>query len=164
MTTRSVKLILFVVVAGALARPVSAQHAGHQAPGAAAADACAQGARQAVRTLDRTGALLEAARQANAPARLRAEVDNLQAAIAEVKEYLAPCMAASGATMDHAAMGHQRPAPAPLKEAIDPVCGMKVDPKTAPQATFEGKTYYFCSASDRDQFVKDPKKFLGKKP
>ncbi|MBW3564501.1 MAG: YHS domain-containing protein [Acidobacteria bacterium] len=44
--------------------------------------------------------------------------------------------------------------------AVDPVCGMKVDPETAPSATYEGKTYYFCSAEEKAQFEKDPQKYL----
>jgi YHS domain-containing protein len=38
----------------------------------------------------------------------------------------------------------------------DLACANKVDPKTAPRAAYAGKTYYFCSAVERDQFVKAP--------
>ncbi|MBI4284137.1 MAG: YHS domain-containing protein [Chloroflexi bacterium] len=31
------------------------------------------------------------------------------------------------------------------KKISDPVCGMKVDPKTAVTRSIAGKTYYFCS-------------------
>ena len=31
---------------------------------------------------------------------------------------------------------------------IDPVCGMEVDPKTAPSTTCKGKTYYFCGPEE----------------
>jgi YHS domain-containing protein len=30
----------------------------------------------------------------------------------------------------------------------------------APTATYQGKVYYFCSAADRDAFVKDPAVYL----
>jgi YHS domain-containing protein len=46
------------------------------------------------------------------------------------------------------------------KEAIDPVCGMTVDPKTAPSAVYKGKTYYFCSADEKTDFEKTPEKYL----
>jgi P-type Cu+ transporter len=36
---------------------------------------------------------------------------------------------------------------------IDPVCGMSVDPETAPHAEKDGKTYYFCCEGCRDKFV-----------
>jgi Cu+-exporting ATPase len=55
----------------------------------------------------------------------------------------------------------------PFKEsitmAIDPVCGMQVDEKTAP-ATYEyqGKTYYFCAPGCKAAFIKEPEKYLGK--
>jgi YHS domain-containing protein/uncharacterized membrane protein YraQ (UPF0718 family) len=47
---------------------------------------------------------------------------------------------AHGARMDH-------------QGATDPICGMTVDPDTAPaSAVREGKTYYFCSLGCRDKF------------
>jgi len=48
--------------------------------------------------------------------------------------------------------------------AIDPVCGMTVDPHTAKhRADFEGRTYYFCAASCRTKFLADPMKYLGER-
>jgi putative intracellular protease/amidase/YHS domain-containing protein len=40
-----------------------------------------------------------------------------------------------------------------------PVCGMDVDPATAPKSVFKGKTYYFCSQADKDQFDATPDEF-----
>ena len=38
--------------------------------------------------------------------------------------------------------------PSPGPAAVDPVCGMSVDPATAPaQVVHEGRTYYFCNPS-----------------
>jgi Cu+-exporting ATPase len=46
--------------------------------------------------------------------------------------------------------------------AIDPVCGMTVDPHTAKhRADYRGHTYYFCSAGCRTKFVAHPQKYLG---
>jgi Cu+-exporting ATPase len=37
---------------------------------------------------------------------------------------------------------------------MDPVCGMEVDPVSAPAtADLNGRTYYFCSAGCRDHFL-----------
>jgi P-type Cu+ transporter len=48
--------------------------------------------------------------------------------------------------------------------AIDPVCGMRVDPHNAKhRADYQGRTYYFCSAGCRTRFVADPKKYLGER-
>jgi Cu+-exporting ATPase len=48
--------------------------------------------------------------------------------------------------------------------AIDPVCGMTVDPHTAKHhAEHGGRTYYFCSAGCRTKFLADPQKYLGPK-
>ena len=52
---------------------------------------------------------------------------------------------------------HEHAAP-----AIDPVCGMTVDPsKPGPRSVHEGKTYYFCSAGCKESFERDPGKYLG---
>ena len=40
-----------------------------------------------------------------------------------------------------------------------PVCGMDVDSATAPKSVFQGKTYYFCSQGDKEQFDATPNKF-----
>jgi YHS domain-containing protein len=48
------------------------------------------------------------------------------------------------------------------KEVADPVCGMTVDPKTAEKADYKGKTYYFCSVDEKQEFLKTPEKFLPK--
>jgi P-type Cu+ transporter len=46
--------------------------------------------------------------------------------------------------------------------AIDPVCGMAVDPHTAKhRADYRGHTYYFCAAGCCTKFVADPQKYLG---
>jgi YHS domain-containing protein len=44
--------------------------------------------------------------------------------------------------------------------AKDPVCGMMVDEKTAKiKSDYMGKTYYFCNASCKTTFDKNPVKF-----
>jgi P-type Cu+ transporter len=46
--------------------------------------------------------------------------------------------------------------------AIDPICGMTVDPATAAgRYEYKGHTYYFCAASCLDTFKADPEKALG---
>ena len=40
-----------------------------------------------------------------------------------------------------------------------PVCEMEVDPKSAPNSVYEGKTYYFCSGGHKDVFDKAPARF-----
>jgi YHS domain-containing protein len=44
--------------------------------------------------------------------------------------------------------------------AKDPVCGMMVDEKTAKlKSEYEGKTFYFCNASCKSTFEKNPTKY-----
>jgi YHS domain-containing protein len=45
----------------------------------------------------------------------------------------------------------------------DLVCGMTVDPKTAEgKYVYKGKTYYFCSKDDQQEFAKAPEKYVKK--
>lgn len=48
--------------------------------------------------------------------------------------------------------------------AIDPVCGMEVDPNSA-AATYEykGETYYFCAPGCKAAFENNPEMFLSPK-
>ena len=47
------------------------------------------------------------------------------------------------------------------QSAIDPVCGMSVDPDQAEYRSFQkGETYYFCSAGCKETFDKDPGKYI----
>ncbi len=46
--------------------------------------------------------------------------------------------------------------------AIDPVCGMEVDEKSAAATyKYQGKTYYFCAPGCKAAFEKDPEKYIG---
>ncbi len=45
--------------------------------------------------------------------------------------------------------------------AKDPVCGMDVDPKTAQwKSDYKGQTYYFCAPGCKQEFDKQPEKFV----
>lgn len=45
--------------------------------------------------------------------------------------------------------------------AKDPVCNMNVDEKTAKfKSEYQGKTYYFCAASCKNTFDKNPVKYI----
>ncbi len=60
--------------------------------------------------------------------------------------------------------GHAKSEPAGAL-ALDPVCGMSVDPATAKHRhTHAGKEYFFCSAGCRQKFAADPQKYLAPKP
>lgn len=67
----------------------------------------------------------------------------------------------SGAQVDHSKM--QMPtSDAAVPQAVDPVCGLKVDPGSAPHVVHEGNTHYFCSEQHRQLFEKNPSKYLPK--
>jgi YHS domain-containing protein len=48
----------------------------------------------------------------------------------------------------------------PAARLADLTCRPRVDPDTAPRATYLGKAYYFCTIADRDVFLKAPAKYL----
>lgn len=49
------------------------------------------------------------------------------------------------------------------KEVADPVCGMTMAPKDAAgKYTYKGKTYYFCSKEEQQEFQKQPEKYIKK--
>lgn len=47
-----------------------------------------------------------------------------------------------------------------VEHPLCPVCGMDVDPATAPKSVFKTKTYYFCSGNDKQTFDAAPEKFV----
>jgi len=50
------------------------------------------------------------------------------------------------------------------QHAIDPVCGMTVDPHVGkPTHDYQGHTYHFCSAGCQAKFAADPKRYLDKR-
>jgi Cu+-exporting ATPase len=52
---------------------------------------------------------------------------------------------------------------APETSALDPVCGMTVDPATSKHRfNHQGQTFYFCCDGCRAKFAADPAKYLGK--
>ncbi len=49
--------------------------------------------------------------------------------------------------------------------AIDPICGMTVDEKTAQfKSDYKGTTYYFCSAGCKKTFDGEPEKYVKGQP
>ncbi|WP_312075222.1 YHS domain-containing protein [Chryseobacterium sp.] len=53
-------------------------------------------------------------------------------------------------------------APAKVKfaNAIDPICDMTTDSDMKDTAVYKGKTYGFCSSYCRDEFKKNPEKYV----
>ncbi len=151
--------------------------------------ACVQSQQQAMTLIDAANRRIEMARQTNGAAAMRSAVDDLQAALSAVRSQLASCtQLAAAAPPTDAHAGHVVPnaadtraaadspaaaadahaghvVPAPAADLLkDPRCGADVDPKTAPQASHGGRTYYFCSESDRQRFVADPARYLQAAP
>jgi hypothetical protein len=77
---------------------------------------------------------------------------------------LRPAIMAAGA---HAASPGSPSTMVMVQTAYDPAkltCPAGFDPGTAAMTIYEGKTYYFCSAADRDKFLTDPRMSLSMMP
>jgi P-type Cu+ transporter len=60
--------------------------------------------------------------------------------------------------------GHAHQQHAADQKAIDPVCGMSVDPATSKHRhEYNGESFHFCSDGCRTKFAADPAKYLEKK-
>jgi YHS domain-containing protein len=47
--------------------------------------------------------------------------------------------------------------------AVDPVCKMEVDEKSATEhAMYKSEKFYFCCAGCREEFQRHPEKYLGR--
>lgn len=61
--------------------------------------------------------------------------------------------------------GYEMMGPAGNGSAVDPVCGMTVDPeRAAARRTHEGREFWFCGVSCAERFDVDPIPFLGSRP
>jgi putative intracellular protease/amidase/YHS domain-containing protein len=91
-------------------------------------------------------------------------------ALRVVERYFGRVLAQKTAyNMEYQGLGWMNPdsnqvyAATPVSTAEHPlcvVCGMDVDPATAPKSVFKGATYYFCSDDDKKTFDAAPDKFV----
>jgi len=73
-----------------------------------------------------------------------------------------PATVAVGATATGGARGATRhPVATGAAHAIDPVCDMMVPASAqSPHAEYDGKSYYFCSETCRDEFLRNPDRYV----
>lgn len=115
---------------------------------------------------------LAEAKRSTTLAEMRTHVEAADKALADMKTHMSQCMemmddghAGMHEKMHGSGMAGAGAAPSEKKaaeKAVDPVCGMEVDPATAPSVTYQGKTYYFCSDGDKAKFEKSPEQYLKK--
>jgi YHS domain-containing protein len=55
-------------------------------------------------------------------------------------------------------------APTPPTALGELMCRNHINPKTAPRMLYQGRTYYFCTESERAEFAKDPGKYVTARP
>ncbi|HVE43415.1 MAG TPA: YHS domain-containing protein [Planctomycetota bacterium] len=69
---------------------------------------------------------------------------------------LAAC--SNHATYSH--HGQTARAATPSGRVADPVCGMEIDPKSAPREEYQGKMFYFCSEGCENEFKMSPAAYV----
>jgi YHS domain-containing protein len=117
MNIRSLRLAI-AFTATFVPRVATAQHEAHQAGAGQASPEMLQCARAqpVINNIIATAmARVESARLSNNPAEMRAAVDDLEAALRDIRAQLAPCSAAAAATDPHA--GHTMPGMPQVLEA-----------------------------------------------
>lgn len=70
-----------------------------------------------------------------------------------------PGMSSGQGTSGRASTQHN-PSMATSVRELERACGQKIDPRTAPKSTFNGKTYYFCTPEDKTRFDQSPAQFV----
>ena len=113
----------------------------------------------ALASVDDMASLIDESRRASDAARSRAPLDAATRAVTEVRLHLASCI-------DTLKLIPQTPGRRILRfttttaTLLDVLCGVTMAPGAVPTATHNGQEYFFCSAADRDDFQKDPPRFL----
>ncbi len=191
MRTARVRIVVLAGVLGATT-PVLAQHDAHQTAGAppsgvspALVSTCVDSQRQTLAVIDMADRRLEAARQSNSASEMRAVLADLQRGLLEARMALGRCTElqqafAAASAQPSLAITPVASAPPPgaaqqpaghtmvmVQSALDPAklsCSPKIDRKETAKTTYQGKTYYFCSVKERDDFLTDPAMSLSMMP
>jgi YHS domain-containing protein len=113
---------------------------------------------EAMKASDQVNAHLAEAKRSGTVAEMRNHVEAAEKAMAEMGKHMSLCMGMMAKMHGGMMSGEKRTA----GKVVDPVCGMTVETETAPSVTYKGKTYYFCSEDDKQEFEKDPAQYLKK--
>jgi len=133
---------------------------------------CGEHHSAAMKASDQVNMHLAEAKRSGTIAEMRRHVELAQSSMAEMEKHMSMCMemmSKHGGMMQEGKgtmggmMSDKSPSPATAAKVVDPVCSMEVDPANAPSATYQGKTYYFCSEDDKAKFQKNPEQYVGKK-
>jgi YHS domain-containing protein len=99
-----------------------------------------------------------------APPGKRTEMDHSQMDMDQSKMSM-PGMNAPAKKADPASAspeGKEMSQVSPQTNTKDPVCGTEVGTRATEKATYQGKTYYFCSRADREKFLSDPARYVNR--
>lgn len=125
-------------------------------------DGCGEHHAAAMKASDDVSMHLAEAKRSSTLSEMRTHVEAADKAMTDMKNHMSMCMEMMNKTQG--GMASPTTTGATAAEVVDPVCGMEVaDAKTAPSATYKGKTYYFCSEEDKAKFQKNPEQYASKK-
>ena len=131
---------------------------------------CSEHHSEALKARDQVKVHLAEAKRAGTLAEMRRHVEMAESSMAEMDKQMSMCMEmmhgdkmGAGKASSTAAATTAASATTAAK-VLDPVCGMEVETADAPTTTYKGQTYYFCSDDDKEEFLKNPEQYAGKKP
>jgi len=135
---------------------------------------CGEHHSAAMKASDDVSMHLAEAKRSTTLAEMRSHVEMADKAMASMKEHMSMCMEMMDKThhgmmkdgngmMGGGMMSGKPAASTTATKAVDPVCGMEVDPAKASSAIYKGNTYYFCSDEDKAKFQKNPEQYVPKK-
>lgn len=178
MTRRATAVAILTVLFGVITVAQQTRDKPSQKSGQMSMDDMMAGCREHcqanMKSMEQMEKTIADARALNDPAKMRAALDQAQKPLADMKEHMNMCMnmmsmmekmhGGKGAMMGGA--GHMEMMRGEqLRMTTSPndlatLCKANVNSMNAPRATYQGKTYYFCSEADKEKFEKAPEKFI----
>ena len=103
--------------------------------------------------------LIDEARRVSDVTKSRAALAAAARSVTEVRQHLGSCTDILK-LLPRTAGRRTLPFTTSTATVLEVVCSAQMDPAAIPAARHEGQQYYFCSEADRDEFQKDPTRFL----
>ena len=144
MTVASVASLVSILSLSA--HPIGQGQTGSTQERAAPDSDCRAEYQQAMNSLKQMIARMDAADRTHDEQTILAAVAEARRVLASVKAKVAACPGDVATTV-----------------TVDPACRDKVDVKAAPNLTYEGTKYVFCSEATKLRFQRDPKRYIREK-
>ena len=123
---------------------------------------CMQHHQQIMSGLDGMARDMERAHRSNDTARMREALDQSSRQLREMRAQMQANMRDMRGMRDRmgSMMGGGAGPAVAARQQYQQGCGKPLDPRTAPQAAYQGQLFYFCSEDEKRQFERNPEQFL----